>query len=333
MEKEKFDLENFPTSVSAKKMLSYVSNGFYDMSYVGKWIYQAMGLEYDKALEMVEDLPAQFFPETATWGLMYHEIKWGLPVRMNLSYEERRRLIYEKRDYRAPMTPYRMERYLKDAIGFEVRITDVHDLGEYGFDPQHPNIFKAYFIGDGTLDTKRVFEILDRLKQSHTTYRVNHRTEVILDNKNLEQIILRNIRLKLGIPFFCGFVFDGSWLFDGSVLLDNRRRYWLLPAIRYRLGISATESVMLYRLSFGWTQSIIEEDVAAGAGCSVFVSGLSERVEVSLAVGTKIDSSEQETVENVTAETKTSDYWFFDGTVLLDGSRKFNSIYRKEAVD
>ena len=107
---EKFDLENFPTSESAKKMLSYVSDGFYDESYVGKWLFQVMGAEYDKALEIVEDLPAQFFPETATWGLMYHEIKWGLPVRLNLSYAERRRLIYLKRDYRAPMTPYRMER-------------------------------------------------------------------------------------------------------------------------------------------------------------------------------------------------------------------------------
>ena len=112
---EKFALESFPTSESAKKMLGYVSDGFYDESYVGKWIYQVMGLEYDRALEMVEDLPAQFFPETATWGLMYHEIKWGLPVRENLSYEERRKRIYQKRDYRAPMTPYRMEKGLEDA--------------------------------------------------------------------------------------------------------------------------------------------------------------------------------------------------------------------------
>ena len=105
---EKFDIENFPTSESAKKMLSYVTEGFYDKSYVGKWLYQVMGLEYDAALKIAEELPYQFFPETATWGLMYHEIKWGLPIRKNLSYEERRRLIYQKRDNRAPMTPYRM---------------------------------------------------------------------------------------------------------------------------------------------------------------------------------------------------------------------------------
>lgn len=144
---EKFDLENFPTSESAKKMLSYVSDGFYDESYVGKWIFQVMGIEYDKALEKAMELPDQFFPETATWGLMYHEIKWGLPIRMNLSYEERRRLIYQKRDCRAPMTPYRMEKYLEVMTGFEVHIADMSDLGKYGFNPAHPNVFKAYFLG------------------------------------------------------------------------------------------------------------------------------------------------------------------------------------------
>ena len=95
------ELELFPTSESALKMLSYVTPGFYDKSYVGKWMFQVMGLEYDKALKLAEELPEQFFPETATWGLCWHEIKWGLPVQENLSYQERRQAIYEKRHYGA----------------------------------------------------------------------------------------------------------------------------------------------------------------------------------------------------------------------------------------
>ena len=78
---EKFDLENFPVSESAKNMIASVSDGFYDNSYVGKWLYEVMGQEYDTAREIAEDILNQLFPETATWGLMYHEIKWGLPVR------------------------------------------------------------------------------------------------------------------------------------------------------------------------------------------------------------------------------------------------------------
>ena len=40
---EKFDLENFPVSESAKNMIASVSDGFYDNSYVGKWLYEVMG--------------------------------------------------------------------------------------------------------------------------------------------------------------------------------------------------------------------------------------------------------------------------------------------------
>ncbi len=220
---EKLDLENFPTSLSANRMLNYVSDGFYDNSYVGKWMYQAIGLEYDRVRNIFENLPEQFFPETATWGLKYHEIKWGLPVRLNLSYEERRRLIYQKRDYRVPMTPYHMEKYLEDVTGFKVHIADVADPGEYGFVAPHPNVFKVYFIGEETLDSKLVFEILNRLKQSHTTYTVNDRIEINFDNKILERMVLRNIRIKMSVVFWNIRCFNGSWKFDGSALLDTCR--------------------------------------------------------------------------------------------------------------
>lgn len=422
---KKINLEEFPTSESAKKMLSYVSDGFYDESYVGKWIFQAMGEEYDKALEIVMDLPAQFYPETATWGLMYHEIKWGLPVRQNLPYEERRRLIFQKRDYRAPMTPYRMEKYLADATGFEVHIADISDPGEYGFVPPHPNIFKAYFLGEGSLDSKVVFEMLDRLKQSHTIYTVNDRTEVVLDNRNLEQIILRNIRFKMGIPFWYDFVFDGSWRLDGSVILNVKRRYGLVLGFRFNQGGFYTpEEIKLasvkfatakvkndeifrarakfrsginfwdvrcfdgswnldgsalldakrrYGLSLGmsyrfeianqsenlklhssvmWKQHN-KESIAASAVFHVAVDFWRLRyldgdwllngeqmfdqsrckAKVALAICSELNFSEQETVESVTVETKTWDYWFFDGALKFDGAKNLNSIYRKEAVE
>ena len=39
------NLENFPTSPAAKRMMKTVSP-IYDKSYVAKWIFQVMGLEY-----------------------------------------------------------------------------------------------------------------------------------------------------------------------------------------------------------------------------------------------------------------------------------------------
>ena len=169
---EEFDLLNFPTSESAKRQISYVSERFYENSYVGKWLFQVMGMEYDEARKLVEELPGQMFPETATWGLKYHELKWQLPVRENLSYEERRKLIYQKRDVKTPMTPYHMERYLESITGLKVHVADVHDLGEFSNGFSHPNMFRVTIIGDSTLDLAAVKNIIDRHKQSHTVYNI-----------------------------------------------------------------------------------------------------------------------------------------------------------------
>lgn len=331
---EKFDLENFPTSKSARRMLSYVSDGFYEKSYVGKWIYQVMGTEYDSALAMAEDLPLQFFPERATWGLMYHEIKWGLPVRENLSYEERRRLIYQKRDYRAPMTPYRMEEYLKSATGFEVKIADISAPGDYGFAAPHPNVFKVYFItGEETLDSGFVHEILNRLKQSHTTYTINDRIEIVVDNRKLEQFMLRRIHFECGISFWGCYIFDGSWKLDGSVMLFQKRRYDLMLGIKYKQwGFTVSESARLITVSM-WAELIVQELINTKLICHFEVKDICKaNMKAGLRLHAKIDSNTED-IKKLTVTTKTKDYWFFNGSVDADGSRLFNSIYLEEIVE
>lgn len=262
---EKFDLENFPVSESAKNMIASVSDGFYDNSYVGKWLYEVMGQEYDTAREIAEDILNQLFPETATWGLMYHEIKWGLPVRENLPYEERRQLIYRKRDYRAPMTPYRMEGYLKTATGFDVRIADINDPGDYGFVAPHPNVFKAYFMGEGTLASKRARTMLNELKQSHTMFTMNDRTEIVSDNQNLEEMNLKKIIFHIAESFWYSDLLDGRKLLDGSSLLYPYMRYNLMLGFKYMLGGFTTPTdADLQKVKFRAEQET-ENDVKAGA--------------------------------------------------------------------
>lgn len=260
MRAKKIDLENFPTSQSAQNMLATVTPGFYDQSYVGKWLYQVMGLEFDEAERLIaEELPLQFFPETATWGLMYHELKWGLPVRDYLSYDERRKLIYEKRDQRAPMTPYRIETMLANVTGFWANIADIHDGGKYGYKVSHPNTFIAVFVGDGSLNTKAVKRLLDSAKQSHTTYTIIDRMDTVLDCTTLEQMLLRNINIKAAVPFWRAALLDGSGYLDGSMLLDSMREYDLILGLMYRQGEFYTpQSIDLNRMRI-WLQYGVTE--------------------------------------------------------------------------
>lgn len=328
-------LEGFPTSESARKMLGYVSDGFYDSSYVGKWLYQVMGTEYDMALNIVESLPAQLFPETATWGLMYHEIKWGLPVRENLTFEERRRLIYQKRDCRSPLTPYRMEKYLENATGFGVHIADINDTGKYGFIAPHPNAFKAFFIGDGTLDTKQVREILNRLKQSHTIYTINDRIEIVLDNKDLEQIVLRNIRFRLCIPFWytsngCK-VLDGTWLLDGTILLNSERNYDLRLYMKCYIGKIRTQLIsgimkrLCIRLKQNKEDAIVNRQIEI---CCRVKTGTKSRTKTCVAFRMNLV---RECFAGA-AVIQRRNLWYLDGTYNLDGTRFLNAEYKEEEI-
>lgn len=350
MDGEKFDLEQFPTSESAKRMLSYVTPGFYDNSYVGKWLYQVMGLEYDDARKLAEELRYQMFPETATWGLTYHEIKWGLPVRTNLSYEERRQLIYQKRDYKAPMTPYRMETYLKNATGFDVFVADCHDSGIYNFQPTHPNIFKAYFTGDGTLDSKAAHEMLAKLKQSHTTYIVNDYSSFEIDNRELEKMLLKNIRITARIPFWRTRLFDGSEIMDGSHLMNAEREYDLRLGVMYREGEFKTEqtailAVIAVAAKVTLTEQMNTKKMTAGFKIdfwrslyfdgSILMNGKNlmnySRQEIKTTGRIKTSVQVPEEFGNATV-TSRRNLAYFDGSLKMDGSRLMNSINRKEAI-
>lgn len=294
MRAKKIDLENFPTSQSAQNMLATVTPGFYNQSYVGKWLYQVMGLEFDEAERLIaEELPLQFFPETATWGLMYHELKWGLPVRDYLSYDERRKLIYEKRDQRAPMTPYRIETMLANVTGFWANIADIHDGGKYGYKVSHPNTFIAVFVGDGSLNTKAVKRLLDSAKQSHTTYTIIDRMDTVLDCTTLEQMLLRNINIKAAVPFWRAALLDGSGYLDGSMLLDSMREYDLILGLMYRQGEFYTpQSIDPNRLRLHLQYGVTEQ-----------YTGLKSRQEMAVYFWPALR---------------------LDGSVLLDGSEKLH---------
>ena len=163
------------------------------------------------------------------------------------------------------MTPYRMEGYLKTATGFDVRIADINDPGDYGFVAPHPNVFKAYFMGEGTLASKRARAMLNELKQSHTMFIMNDRTEIVSDNRNLEEMNLKKIIFHIAESFWYSNLLDGRKLLDGSSLLYPYMRYNLMLGFKYMLGGFTTPTdADLQKVKFK-TEQETENDVKAGA--------------------------------------------------------------------
>lgn len=224
------NIENFPTSEAAKRMMGYITgNGFYDRSYVGKWIFQVMGIEMDEARRIIEDeLPYQAFPETATWGLRYHEEKFGLPIRENLSSEERRKLILDRRDTKAPITPWRLEKMVNSVLGCDVKVVDIHEPDNK---ITHPNTFVVYLEGEGAFSLQKGIDKINDAKQSHTSYELHVRLAVFV---LVENILFNRMTVRLPITWW-GATWDGEYLFDGSIYFNARQPPFFRMAIPFEI--------------------------------------------------------------------------------------------------
>ncbi len=198
----------------------------------------------------------------------------------------------------------------------------------------------------------------------------------IIDHKGLEKIVLRNILTRVTIPFWGGFVFNGSWLFDGSQVFGKARRYGLGILVIHGIKIISNQDKNLYtgyklhiKLSGKCRALFTSHYSARGLDYSAVVTqrhrfkiksskkislpcvriksrqyvntgteaSFTGKVSVPLKCNAEASSqyhmlvnSRKEKAGNFSVETKSRDYWLFDGSVKMDGSRKFNSVYREE---
>lgn len=202
------NLENFPKNRIAQKMLKTVTNGWYGNSYVGKWLFEVIGQEMEDAAEIVESLPLQVFPETATWGIMYHEILYGLPVNQGSSLEERRAAVIKKRNMRAPLNPEKLEEWIY--LTMEVRVHIIENVKPYTFRIQFEDMDFAYSLSE-------LFRQIRSVKPSHLSFMYG--MGAVVENTN--EVILSKIRIGFNVPWATGgHYLDGSFLLDGSILLD-----------------------------------------------------------------------------------------------------------------
>jgi hypothetical protein len=125
-----FDIENFPTNETAKDMLSMVSP-IYNDAYVGKWIYQIMGLAMQLASDTAKGTLEEGFPQTATYSLPWWEDMYGLPVNPDLPIDERRRRIVLRRTTKRPMNPAMIEKIVREASGRDCHLEENTDVFTY----------------------------------------------------------------------------------------------------------------------------------------------------------------------------------------------------------
>lgn len=110
-------------SSEAKKMIQQIAPR-YGNAYTFLWLMQATGAEWDEMLKWCEEYQLQVVPQTATWALEYWEKEYGITPNPEWSYDRRRKNIIAKRHSKGAMNPYKMERIISAAAGYNARIKE-----------------------------------------------------------------------------------------------------------------------------------------------------------------------------------------------------------------
>lgn len=159
-------MEQILTSPSAQKMIDYVSP-VYGNSYVGLWIFQAIGKIIDPVADYANALRNEANPITSVLLLDLWEQHYALPKDSSLTTEQRQARIGAKLRSRGPCNPTRLASAISSAIGgIEVRI--IENVA--------PNTFRVE-IQDPIPSINPVVAILEKKKPAHLIYemQVAHR--------------------------------------------------------------------------------------------------------------------------------------------------------------
>ena len=218
------DIDYFPTSTTAKRMLSRVSP-IYSNAYVAKWLYQVMGIEIDEAWKIVKELRDQAFTSTVTWGITYQEYKYSINPDNTLTLDERRARLHRKKTTKYPMNPGRIEKYMEDDWGMKCEIDETYAAG----------VFLIAILQDDDNNLRSMLKDLKEIKPSHLSWKLLYR---IIN----ELIEYESVNMSDGFDVYAAMRFadyypwrdrrfDGGWNFtkpecyDGSWILDGDRYF------------------------------------------------------------------------------------------------------------
>ena len=157
------DIEHFPTSETAQQMLSRVSP-IYDNSYVGKWIFEVIGLEWDEIRALITSLRDQCYLERVSWGIRYWEQRYGIESDETKPLEARRAAVRAKRKKHEALQPAALETVLEELIGRDVKVIEYNNVYRFAVQIQE---------GDNTVDYEAVIKRIDSIKPSHLAYYID----------------------------------------------------------------------------------------------------------------------------------------------------------------
>lgn len=149
------------TDETAQEIIDYVSP-IYGNSYVGLWIFQAIGTLLGEVKGICDALMYETTPATSTLLLDYWEDQYGLRRDSSLTVEQRRSRIVQKILTRGPCNPAVLAAAVSSALG-GVQVDIEEHVGKNKF---------AVIIGEEVEDITPAVAILEKRKPAHLIYEI-----------------------------------------------------------------------------------------------------------------------------------------------------------------
>lgn len=147
------------TNETAQKMIDYVSP-IYGNSYVGLWLFQAMGTVMDDVYKLCEQMRYEANPATSTLLLDQWEDHYRLDRAPHLTVEERRARLVAKMGVSGACNPSRLAAAVSAALGgVAVEVTE--------------NVSKNKFrvaVLESVESLEPAIQVINRMKPAHQIY-------------------------------------------------------------------------------------------------------------------------------------------------------------------
>lgn len=215
-------------------MLKYVET-YYRESKFYTAQNNAKGKEFDIIHSIMEDLPNQFNPQTATWGLRFWEEL--LNIDSIGSMEERRIKILSKMATLQYITPFSLERLIKKIFNIEAIIT--RNVAPYTF-------LAKFDYKDEYLNIKAIRQLIEEYKEAHMAYSLlgYYNTKLITDIKIVNSLELKNeFYPRANIEYL---KYNGTAKYNGSVRYSKYKTKKKIELYPIQLLIKSEEKPRIF---------------------------------------------------------------------------------------
>lgn len=168
----------------------------------------AKGQEFNIMRAIIDDMPNQFNPQTATWGLRFWEEFLEITPTYGEALAVRRLNVLKKSSSIKKVTPISLERMIWNMA--QARVSIIRNVARYTF---------RVYLHEESVDESisAIREVVEEYKEAHMAYNM----AVFLGTIHTNEKFLPKVTHRMVMFWYADWILNGRYRMDGQRLLDT----------------------------------------------------------------------------------------------------------------